>query len=193
MTVGNGGAMTGAEGDDARIAAEFKEGDERVLRVVYDRYGTLVYRIALATLGTVPDAEEVTQETFVSAWRGRRTFDPGRGTLASWLVGIARRRAVDQLRANARQSRSSQAAQDVGAGATATSPDGVVDRMVIADELSRLPAAQRQVLELAFYDDLTHAQIAMLTGLPLGTVKSNLRRGLMSLRRRGEVDGALAY
>jgi len=177
--------------EESELAVRFRDGDERALRAAYDRYGSLVYRIALATLGAVADAEDVTQETFVSAWRGRRTYDPSSGSLAGWLVGIVRRRAIDQLRANGRQQRSAHASETVLV--RDVDPDRVIDRLVIADELGRLPDRQRQVLELAFFDDLTHTQIASLTGQPLGTVKSNLRRGLIALRRRGEVDGVLAH
>jgi RNA polymerase sigma factor (sigma-70 family) len=184
--------VTGTD-EEAELAAAFRDGDERALRTAYDRHGTLVYRIALATLGAVADAEDVTQETFVSAWRGRQTFDPASGSLAGWLVGIVRRRAIDQLRANGRQQRSADACESVPGRNGAPDPDLVIDRLVIADELGRLPERQRQVLELAFFDDLTHTQIAALTGQPLGTVKTNLRRGLIALRRRGEVDGVLAH
>jgi RNA polymerase sigma factor (sigma-70 family) len=181
---------------DAELAAAFPQADERILRQVWDRYGTLVYRIALATLRSTTDAEEVTQTTFVSAWRGRGTFDPGAGSLAGWLVGIVRRRAIDQLRVRERDRRAVQAATvdaEPDGSDRDPGPDRVVDRLVIADELGRLPDPQRRVLELAFFDDLTHSQIAALTGMPLGTVKSNLRRGLIQLRRRGEVNGALTH
>lgn len=178
--------------EDERVTALFISGDDTGLRAVYDRHGPLVYRIALAMLRSVPDAEDVTQATFVSAWRGRATFDRRSGSLAGWLVGIVRRRAIDQLRVIGREQRT------VAAVAVAPSPgessagaDGVVERMLMADELSRLPEAQRRVLELAFYDGLTHVQIAAATGSPVGTVKSHLRRGLTRLRRRWEVDGAL--
>ena len=184
--------MSGSD-EDADLARAFVRGDEDVLRAVYDRHGTLVYRVALARLGNVADAEEVTQETFVSAWRGRRTFDPTSGTLAGWLVGIVRRRAVDQLRVNDRQRLSAQACAGGGAeGGTTVDSDQVVERVVVAQALAGLPDSQRRVLELAFFDDLTHAQIATLTGMPLGTVKSSLRRGLIALRHRGEVDGVFA-
>ncbi len=180
---------------EADLAAAFRAGDDTVLRQAYDRYGPLVYRVALGILRSIADAEDVTQTTFVSAWQGRNTFDPAAGTLAGWLVGIARRRAIDQLRVAGREQRSEDAARTAleydGRVETRPSPEQVVDRVVVADELERLPAVQRKILELAFFDDLTHAQIAALTGLPLGTVKSHLRRGLLRLRRRWEVDGAL--
>ncbi len=177
---------------DAHVTALFVSGDDAALHAVYDRHGSLVYRIALAMLRSVPDAEDVTQATFVSAWRGRDTFDPYAGTLAGWLVGIARRRAVDQLRVIGRERRTLQAVSDEPS--TLDSPsnmDSIVDRMLVVDELSRLPVAQRQVLELAFYDGLTHIQIAETTGIPVGTVKSHVRRGLTRLRRRWEVDSAI--
>ena len=194
--------MTGAD-SDKELAAAFSQGDEHVLRAVYDRYGPLVYRIALASLPTQGDAEEVTQATFVSAWQGRSTYNQEAGPLGSWLVGIVRRRAIDRLRIIGRERLAERAAETMAAESAgpgslgeadrSPGPERIVDRLVIADELGRLPQAQRRVLELAFFDDLTHSQIAALTGMPLGTVKSNVRRGLMQLRRRWEVDGVLTY
>lgn len=187
-------AVTGDDASDADLAAAFCDGGERVLRDTYDRYGALVYRVARACLPSAADAEEVAQATFVSAWRGRHTFNPQFGSLGGWLVAIARRRAIDRLRSAERERLSERAAEvvhDLAAARPQPGPDRVVDRIVIADELGRLPDSQRRVLELAFFDDLTHSQISALTGLPLGTVKSNLRRGLIQLRRRWEVDGAL--
>lgn len=190
--------MSGSvEPEDERIRAEraiaerFRRGDETVLREVYDRYGGLVHRVGAACLPSHHDAEDATQATFVAAWRGRGTYDPARGTLAAWLLGIARRQSVDRLRVLRRQDLATAAAhQAVAAYPPEPSPERVVDRLIVSDELSRLTDEQRRVLELAFYDDLTHVQIAGLTGLPLGTVKSHLRRGLTRLRTRWEVDGA---
>ncbi len=180
---------------DADLAASFRTGGDDVLRDVYGRYASLVFRIALAALPTRADAEEVTQATFVSAWQGRHTFNPQAGTLAGWLVGIVRRRTIDRLRVVERERLATHAAESGGSPQSeATSgPERVIDRIVVADELGRLPDQQRRVLELAFFDDLTHTQIAVLTGMPLGTVKSHLRRGLLQLRRRWEVDGVIAH
>ena len=183
------------DSDEDRLLAEqllaerFRHGDETTLRELYDRYGPLVHRVGTACLPHA-DAEEVTQATFVAAWRGRETYDPDRGTLAGWLLGIARRQVVDRLRVLARERRLTAALPVPEVVAPDPAPDRVVDRLVVLDELRRLGAEQRRVLELAFFDDLTHVQIAGLTGLPLGTVKSHLRRGLARLRTRWEVDGA---
>jgi RNA polymerase sigma-70 factor, ECF subfamily len=177
--------------EDVDLAERFRSGDETVLRAVYDRYGGLVYRLGHACLTTHHEAEELTQATFVAAWRGRRTFDPSRGTLAGWLLGIGRRQVADRLRVLRRERDLAAAVRQVEPGySEAPAPERVVDRLVVADELRRLSPEQRRVVELAFFDDLTHVQIAGLTGLPLGTVKSHLRRGLDRLRRRWEVDGA---
>jgi RNA polymerase sigma factor (sigma-70 family) len=186
------------EPEDERIHAEraiaerFRRGDETVLREVYDRYGGLVHRVGVACLPSHHDAEDATQATFVAAWRGRETYDADRGTLAAWLLGIARRQAVDRLRVLRRQQDLAMAAfhQAGPAYSDEPSPERVVDRLVVLDELRRLTDEQRRVVELAFFDDLTHLQIAGVTGLPLGTVKSHLRRGLARLRTRWEVDGA---
>jgi RNA polymerase sigma factor (sigma-70 family) len=186
-----------AEPADERIRAEraiaerFRRGDETVLREVYDRYGGLVHRVGMACLPSHHDAEDATQATFVAAWRGRETYDPDRGTLVAWLLGIARSQAVDRLRVLRRQERATAAANQVWVTYSGQpSPERVVDRLVVLDELRRLTDEQRRVVGLAFFDDLTHVQIAGVTGLPLGTVKSHLRRGLARLRTRWEVDGA---
>lgn len=187
--------MTGAgplaADDELELAERFRAGDELVLRELFDRYGGLVHRLALTCLARHHEAEDVTQATFVAAWRGRQTYDPDRGTLAGWLLGIARRQVIDRLRVIDRE-RSTVAAvrQLVPVQPDAPSPERVVDQLLVVDELSRLTPDQRRVMELAFFDDLTHPQIAGVTGLPLGTVKSHIRRGLDRLRTRWEVDGA---
>lgn len=178
---------------DRALAQAFAEGTEWTLRAAYERYSALVYSIARTCLGVPADAEEVTQAVFVSAWQGRATYDPDRGSLAGWLIGITRRRVIDKLRVLDRERRAREAAAGVAEPADSPAlygaPDHVVDRIVVADGLARLPDDQRRVLELAFFDDLTHHQISKVTGLPLGTVKSHVRRGLEQLRRRWEVDG----
>ncbi|MEU1683907.1 RNA polymerase sigma factor [Micromonospora sp. NPDC005707] len=177
-------------GDDD-LAARFRAGDETALRAAYDRYGRAVLHLATTTLANRSDAEDVTQATFVAAWLGRETFDPEKGSLVGWLLGIGRRKVVDRLRAAARETRVVETVRRLPEPATTgPDPDTVVDRLVVADELAQLPDEQRRMLELAFYDDLTHQQIATVTGVPLGTVKSHIRRGMQSLRRRWEVDGA---
>jgi RNA polymerase sigma factor (sigma-70 family) len=177
--------------EELALAERFRRGDETVLREVYDRYGGLVHRVGLVCLASHHEAEDVTQATFVAAWRGRETYDPGRGTLAGWLLGIARRQVIDRLRVIDRDHGIAAAVRRTERGYSEEPvPERVVDRLVLLDELRQLTAEQRRVVELAFFDDLTHVQIAGVTGLPLGTVKSHLRRGLARLRSRWEVDGA---
>lgn len=181
---------------DRALAEAFAAGEDGSLRAAYDRYASLVHQIARSCLSVAADAEDVTQAVFVSAWQGRATFDPSRGSLGGWLVGITRRRVVDRLRALDRERRARDAAQGIAdpgdAPTVLAATDQVVERIVVADGLARLPDQQRRVLQLAFFDDLTHQQIANVTGLPLGTVKSHVRRGLAHLRRRWEVEGVHA-
>lgn len=174
--------------DDQSIAADFVSGDERALAAVYERWGRLVYTLALRSLGDVSEAEDVTQKVFVSAWVGRHTFDPHRARLGAWLVGITRNTIADSHARLARERRERDALilsidRDVDAWS-----DEVVDRLLIADELAQLPDAPRTVMQLAFYDRLSQAQIAARLGMPLGTVKSHVRRSLDRLRTRLEVN-----
>ncbi|MFG3581785.1 RNA polymerase sigma factor [Micromonospora chersina] len=188
MTVPSQGPEPPGEDD---LATRFRDGDEAALREAYDRYGRAVLHLATATLANRSDAEDVTQATFVAAWLGRETFDPAKGSLIGWLLGIGRRKVVDRIRVATRETRVVETVKQLPEPvSTGPDPDTVVDRLVVADELARLPDEQRRMLELAFYDDLTHQQIATVTGVPLGTVKSHIRRGMQSLKRRWEVDGA---
>jgi RNA polymerase sigma-70 factor (ECF subfamily) len=169
-----------ARGLDHRFAL----GDAAALRDAYDRHGSVVYAIALRCLGRHHDAEDVTQQVFVRAWRGRATFDPSRGPLGAWLVGITRRQVAERLAHRVREHRTADRVGRAGDPPDSLEvSDQVVDAVVVADELDRLAPPVRAVLRLAFFDDLTHQQIAAVTGLPLGTVKSHLRRGLERLRR----------
>jgi RNA polymerase sigma factor (sigma-70 family) len=180
--------MTASEGV---LVDRFLAGDPAALREIYNRHAAEVHGVALRCLRTHHDAEDVTQQVFVRAWRNRRSFDAGRGTIGAWLQGITRRQIADRLTARTRDAAVAQAAQVAGNSNSRPGgvPEQVIEAVVMADELNNLPPQQRTVVRLAFYDDLTHQQIARLTGLPLGTVKSHLRRGLERLRRRWEVEG----
>jgi RNA polymerase sigma-70 factor (ECF subfamily) len=183
------------EPDDAEVGRRFAAGDEQALAWAYERWGGLVHGLAVRAVGAV-DAEDVTQQVFISAWQSRSRFRPEAGVLPAWLVGITRHKIADAL---ARRPRTAEVVTDpvavaAGAeqvtGAPSTGEDDVAARLVLADELARIGQPQRRIVELAFFDDLTHQQIAERMGLPLGTVKSHIRRTLGRLRARLEVDGA---
>ena len=179
------GELSDLDAADSTMAGALVAGDPTALRAAFNRYGGLVHAIALRRLGTTQDAEDVTQQVFVRAWRGRAGLDLERGTLGAWLIGITRRQIAERL---ASRRRDFELADRVGRLSSvpppAPAPDSVVEALAVADELNHLPDQVGTVVRLAFFDDLTHQQIAALTGLPLGTVKSHLRRGLERLRRQ---------
>ena len=187
-----------AEPDDAEIGRRFADGDQQALAWAYERWAGQIHGMAVRAFGPGPDAEDVTQQTFMSAWTGRTGFRPDKGPLPAWLVGVCRHKIADTWAKRERQRRETEAAmsqaQALPAGPVTAGVDtAVADRVLLLDELDRLGQPQRGIIELAFFEDLTHAQIATRTGLPLGTVKSHIRRTLERLRTRLEVDGAALH
>ncbi|MGY0020407.1 sigma-70 family RNA polymerase sigma factor [Streptomyces sp. cg35] len=171
---------------DEELATGLRRGQEACLEAAYRRWGTLVHTLAYRSLGDSREAEDVTQQVFLAVWRGREGYAPERGAFVGWVVGITRRKIADALSARTRRSALASAAEASLSAAPAAddSTQRTLDRVLISHELALLPAVQRRVLELAFYSDLTHSQIAQVTGWPLGTVKSHSRRGLNRLRLR---------
>ncbi len=184
------GALARSDDEDVRLAQAFVAGDERALRQAYDRWGGLVHAFCVRSLASRADAEEATAQVFVNAWRGRGGFDAGRGSLAGWLLGIARRAVADQYRAAEREQAVLAALEQAQPPEPEPTPDELVDRLLVTDAMAQLRPEQRRAVGLAFYDGLTHEQVASAMGLPLGTAKTHIRRGLAVLRRRLEVDGA---
>lgn len=177
--------------DDVRLASSFVAGDDDALARVYERWAPLVYTLAVRSLGDVGDAEDVTQKTFVAAWTGRARFDPERASLSAWLVGIAKNKIADthEARARIRRLHEQLAASSDPSDWVEETPD-IADTLVVADEIARLEPTAQAVMRLAFFDDLTHNEISDRLGLPLGTVKSHIRRSLQRMRARLEVTYA---
>ena len=185
-----------AQPDDDEIARRFALGEEQALAWAYERYAGQVHGMAVRAFGPGPDAEDVTQQVFVSAWTGRSGFRREAGPLPAWLVGICRHKIADTWAKRDRQRRAAEAAIGEAQStpvSTGAFDNRVADRVLLLDELDRLGQPQRGIIELAFFEDLTHAQIADRTGIPLGTVKSHIRRTLERLRTRLEVDGAALH
>jgi RNA polymerase sigma-70 factor (ECF subfamily) len=196
--VDRSGAPSGvAEPDDREIGRRFAAGEEQALALAYERWAGQIHGMAVRAFGHGPDAEDVTQQTFVSAWTGRAGYRPDQGPLPGWLVGVCRHKIADTWARRDRERRQAEAAAtQLQAGpppVTAGVDTTVADRMLVLDELDLLDQPQRGIIELAFFEDLTHAQIADRTGIPLGTVKSHIRRTLERLRRRLEGDDAALH
>ena len=164
-----------------RIAAR----DDAAVAEFYDRHSRLTFAIIRRILQSPSDAEEVLQETFVRVWSRADTYDPRLGSPAAWVVRIARNRAIDRLRA--RQARADVNAP-VPAAAEAAPPmlQNAFAAMAVRGAVAELPAPQRTLIEAAFFEGYTHQELSARFGVPLGTVKTRIRNGLVSLRVRLE-------
>ncbi|ANS79141.1 RNA polymerase ECF-subfamily sigma factor [Serinicoccus hydrothermalis] len=172
--------MSAGAGDDDGIVAGWVRGEQDALERAYRRWSGLVHGLSRRAVGP-DDADDVTQAVFVSAWRGRTTFDPQAGSLGAWLVGITRRRIADHLRVRRRQPVPTGLPHD-GADGAGWSQADTADLLTIYEELERIGDPQRRIILLAYVEDLTQREIAERLELPLGTVKTHTNRTLARLR-----------
>jgi len=168
--------------DEAALIGRIRAGDETAMADLYDRYSGIVYGVALRVLGNTTAAEDVLQEVFLQLWRNPQAFDADRGRLPAWLAVIARNRAIDHLRKRPPEDDIEDLAISTGVNLENTTAQRLaVDK--VRGVLAQLPAEQRRLLEMAFFEGMTHSEIAAKTGEALGTIKTRIRTGLLSLRK----------
>jgi RNA polymerase sigma-70 factor (ECF subfamily) len=172
---------------DRDLVAAMEARDADALGTLYDRHSARLLGLAHRILGDTGEAEEVLQETFLYAWRAASTFDPSRGSVLAWLIVAARSRSIDRLRA--RRPSAARGPGDTDPLDRLSAPGDIEAESASREwetecraAIGKLPAEQREALDLAYFEGLTHAEIAERTGSPLGTVKTRIRLGLMKLR-----------
>jgi RNA polymerase sigma-70 factor (ECF subfamily) len=173
---------------DAQLLARIAGGDEVAFGALYDRFSPGLYSFVLKMMRDERDAEDVLQEGFAHIWRRAATYDPARSSPFTWAVMILRNKSIDRLRVRQRLDRTIEKAT-VEFSQFPGADDAAASEMERRDEgarvrsaLMRIPAEQKQAVELAFFSGLTHEQIAEKLGTPLGTIKARIRRGLLKLR-----------
>jgi len=173
--------QTTAVGDES-LLTRAKGGDQLAMTELFDRYSRLVYSVALRVLNDPGQAEDVMQEIFFQVWRNPDSFVSGRGSLGAWLAVMARNRAIDALR---RRRPTDPVDEVVLVAKGDLASDVEQNRMMekVRGVLKDLPDGQQQLVEMAFFEGLTHSEIATRTGDPLGTVKTRIRSALMTLRK----------
>jgi len=168
--------------DDAALLLLVQKGDEAAMAFLFDRYSKVVYSVALRVLRDPASAEDVLQEIFMQIWRNPDGFIATRGSLGAWLAVVSRNRSIDALR----RKRPTEQVDDMALA----SPYNLADEAERNNMMEKarsvihlLPTEQRKTLEMAFFDGLTHSEIAEMTGDPLGTVKTRIRSALTTLRK----------
>lgn len=177
---GTAGRMNDA--DDMGLIARIQSGDQVALSALFDRYGTLIYSVAFRVLKDASEAEDVMQEIFIQIWKNPRSFVSGKGSLAGWLAVVARNRSIDVLR---RRRPTDPVELFALPAATNLAREAERDSLLgkIRGVMGGLPDEQRRPLELAFFEGLSHSEIAERTGDPLGTVKTRIRAALTTIRK----------
>lgn len=168
--------------DDAALLAKMQRGDEHAMAALFDRYSKIVYSVALRVLRDPAAAEDVLQEVFMQIWRNPTSFIATKGSLGGWLAVVSRNRSIDGLR----RKRPTESVDDMALAsnynlANEAERNNMMEKARSVIHL--LPMEQRKTLEMAFFDGLTHSEIAEMTGDPLGTVKTRIRSALTTLRK----------
>ncbi len=170
-------------GDEMRLVARVRAGDQQALAELYDRYSHVVYGVALRVLQDTGAAEDVLQDIFLQLWRKPDAFDSSRGSLSAWLAVIARHRSIDRLR-----KRRPETELEDCVIVSATDLRDETERSLVIEKvrvvMNEMSPDQRAAMEMAFFQGLTHTEIAEKTGEPLGTIKTRIRSGLQQLRAR---------
>jgi RNA polymerase sigma-70 factor, ECF subfamily len=172
---------------DVQIVTALQQGNTTALGIIYDRYGAVVYRLALRMLVNPAEAEDLTQEVFLAFWRGVAKYNPDRGTLPVFLLTITRSRALNRFQQQtshrnlAQRFASYLPRTESQPGMESVALNELGERMSLA--LQQLPASQQQVLEMSYYQGKSQSEIAQELDIPLGTIKTRSRQGLLKLRQ----------
>jgi RNA polymerase sigma-70 factor (ECF subfamily) len=189
-----GGGVSDGAPDDATLLHRMADGDEQALGLFYDRWQPLVHGVVLRILRQRDDVEDVVEEAFWQAWRQAGRYETGRGSVQTWLLTIARSRALDKVRALKRLreepidgENGEQVVQLAAEGDPSMNTEAAERRTVVLAALAELPAEQREALELGYFAGLSQTEIAERTGQPLGTIKTRMRLAMQKLRGRLQV------
>jgi RNA polymerase sigma-70 factor (ECF subfamily) len=177
---------------DRAVLERVAGGDHGAIEILYERYKSMTYALALRITGDAALAEDVVQDAFVGAWRNAARYEQGRGSVKTWLLSIVHHRAIDATRRRRPTTELPEAEGPTPAPLVVSDvwPEvaGRLDREAVLAALTTLSDVQREALELGYFGGLTQQEIALRTATPLGTVKSRMRLGLLALRRVIEVD-----
>ena len=175
---------------DPALLASVAKGDQQAFSQLYDHSSTLLYTLAFRILGNRAEADELLQDVYLEVWRKVVRYDVGRGTPIAWLITLTRSRAIDRLRSRSTKGQTatvpmdatmSSRVADLGPSPYETQADQEL-RMAVGSAMTVLPPAQQQALELAYYEGLSHSEIAARLNQPLGTVKTRIKLGMSKLR-----------
>ena len=180
---------------EVQLLRRVARGESEAFAPLYDRLAPRAYGLALRMAGDASAAQDAVQEAFLRVWLRARSFDASRGSVCAWVLGIVRNAVLDQLRSGGAHERALRRAADAipverAAEGAELALESSQTRSSLCAAMEQLPAAQRRMLEIAYFQDLTHDEIARREGVPLGTVKTRIRDGLIRLRRIAAAQGA---